>query len=52
MVLRSLRSGEIDGDVIRTEAVLEAASDFIPVYMLGDAKVYLVCQINIECTQR
>lgn len=48
--LRLLNAGEIDGDVIRTEAVLEAASDFIPVYMLGDAKVYLVCQINIECT--
>lgn len=47
--LRLLETGQLDGDIIRTESVLKGFQSFIPVYMLGDAKVYLVCQSKMAC---
>ncbi|UAA37673.1 hypothetical protein KIH87_13265 [Paraneptunicella aestuarii] len=47
--LRLLETGQLDGDIIRTESVLKNFQSFIPVYMLGDAKVYLICQSQMIC---
>lgn len=46
-----LEAGEIDGDTIRTKSVLKNYDSFIPVYMMGVADVYIICQPNIECNR-
>lgn len=46
-----LEAGEIDGDIIRTKSVLKDYDSFIPVYLLGDADIYIICQPNIECNR-
>lgn len=48
--IRLLDAGKIDGDTIRTQNIHKSESKFVPVYMLGDAKVYLVCQTGIKCS--
>lgn len=48
--IRLLDKGRIDGDTIRTQNIHKKGSKFVPVYMLGDAKVYLVCQAGIQCS--
>ena len=49
--LRLLETGQLDGDIIRTEAVLRNFQSFIPVYMMGDANVYLICQQGVKCNE-
>ncbi|MCY7295564.1 hypothetical protein [Alteromonas sp. a30] len=47
--IRLLDQGLLDGDTIRTENIHKSNSHFIPVQMLGEARIYLVCQPHIEC---
>lgn len=44
-----LQNGDIDGDIIRTEQVLLQLESVVPVYMLGEAKIYLICRPNLIC---
>ena len=44
-----LQNGDVDGDIIRTEQVLATLHSVVPVYMLGEARVYLVCQPVLNC---
>lgn len=46
-----LQNGELDGDIIRTEQVLSTLHSVLPVYMLGEARVYLVCRPRLDCNR-
>lgn len=44
-----LQNGEIDGDIIRSEQIIAQLQELYPVFLLGEAQVYLVCRPRVEC---
>lgn len=47
--LLMLEAGTLDGDIVRTASILKNSATMLPVWPLGSAKVFLICQQELSC---